>query len=217
MWKSKALTASNALSLFRVILLLPIYHFLSQNTGKDNLIALSLMGLAIISDYLDGFLARRLGQITDWGKVLDPLADKICIVVICIILASPVRENPIPLWFIGLILVRDLAILSGGYLIYHRQSIIVKSNIWGKSTSTVLALMLISYVIKLQPPPEWISWLNYQFLLWLSVSFIFVSSMSYGWLFIRLMVGKKGVVQSGLYNPDSAQRSASQSKKGIEP
>ncbi len=205
MWKRKALTASNALSLFRIVLLVPIYHALSQNTTKGNLLALFLIILAIISDYLDGFLARRLGQITDWGKVLDPVADKICIFFVCLFLALPGRENPLPIWFLGLYLIREIGIFAGGYMIYRRQGIVVKSNIWGKSTTTVLSLMLISYVLKLQPASIWLSWLNYQFLFWLSFSFVIVSSVSYGWRFYRLMGEKKRVVQSGVLKPDGAQ------------
>lgn len=198
MLNARTWTASNMLSLFRVFLLLPIYQGLSQNTARGNAWALLFMSLAILSDYLDGFLARRLDQISDLGKLLDPLADKICILGVCLMLAMPARENSLPYWFLGLLLARDVALVSGGLLIYRRRNIVTASNIWGKSTSTVLALMLVSYVMKMEPTSAWFFWLNYQFLLWLSLSFMLVSSVSYVWRFFNVMSERPTVVGSSL-------------------
>ena len=194
--QGKTYTASNGLSILRIFLLIPIWKLLSLNTESGNLWALLLMFVAVISDFFDGFLARRFGQVSDLGKVLDPLADKICILGVYLILASPVRENPLPYWFLLVMMIRELIVLTGGYLLYRRQRIIVKSNIWGKTTSTILALMLISCVLKLETTSFWLYWLNCQFLLWLSLSFMLVATFTYGARFFKLLGGQKRVVQS---------------------
>ncbi len=207
MLNAKTWTASNMLSLFRVFLLLPIYQGLSQNTPAGNAWALFFMLLAIISDFLDGYLARRLGQTSDLGKVLDPLADKICIAGVCLILVSPVRENPLPLWFLILLLARDIGVVAGGFLLYKLKNIVVGSNIWGKSTSTVLALMFLSYLLGVKPNTIWLSWIHYQFLLYLSLSFMLVSTVSYAWRFYCLLMERKKVVRSSYLRTDGSSGS----------
>jgi len=195
MLSTKSLTISNFLSLLRVMLLVPIFQGLSQNSTEGNAWALFYMSLAVITDFLDGFFARKLNQISDLGKVLDPVADKLCILGVTFILILPIRENPLPLWFLIVILVREIGIIGGGYFIYRKHGMITTSNIWGKSTSTVIAMMLISYVLNVQPESPWLSWLNYRFLLWLSVSFIIVSAFSYGWRFFQLMSASRETVR----------------------
>ncbi|TKJ41124.1 hypothetical protein CEE37_05500 [candidate division LCP-89 bacterium B3_LCP] len=205
--EGKAFTLSNAMSIFRVLLLGPIYLGLSQNTASGNLWALNFMLLAVLSDYFDGYLARKLQQESDWGRLLDPVADKICIFAVCLMLASPIRENPVPSWLLWVLVVREFIVVSGGYLIYRRKRVVVKSNIWGKSTSFVLALMLFSYMLQLQPAIIWLSWLNYNFLLWLSFSFIIVSTTSYGVRFYRAFFTSEGSIGSRVMKPDSAGQS----------
>lgn len=208
MLKGKALTPSNILSLFRIFLLVPIYQSLSENTASGNYWALLYMFLAVVSDFLDGFLARQLKQVSDLGKVLDPIADNICIIGVTLILASPVRANPLPLWFLLVILFRDVSIIGGGYLIYRRREVITTSNIWGKSTSTIIAGLLISNALQLHPASPWLFWVHYQFLLWLSLSFLVVSTASYVRRFYLLLTEKNTVASASLLNADGANRSS---------
>jgi CDP-diacylglycerol--glycerol-3-phosphate 3-phosphatidyltransferase len=186
------------------MLLVPIFQGLSQNTHEGNAWALFYMVLAILTDFLDGFFARKLNQITDLGKLLDPLADKITIFGVYLILALPIRETPLPFWFLIVLFIRDMTILTCGYLIYRKRKIVVKSNIWGKSTSTILAAMLVSYVLNLIPVTPWLFWIHYKFLLWLSLCFIFVSGISYGWNFYRLYVKQSDSMRSGIYKTEDA-------------
>ncbi len=183
MLQGKINTVSNSLSALRVVLLLPIVWALSQNTAAANGWALFLMALAVLTDFFDGFLARRLRQISDLGKVLDPVSDKICIIVVCWILSSGLRAHPLPLWFLLVIVGRDLAIVAGSYLIYRRGGFVVSSNLWGKTTTTIIALLLIVYVLDLSPTPVVPAWSSFrlgQFLIWMSLSFMLVSTLSYG-------------------------------------
>jgi CDP-diacylglycerol---glycerol-3-phosphate 3-phosphatidyltransferase len=191
MLQGKALTSSNALSFVRIVLIFPIFQSLSQNTPAGNVWALGFMGLAVISDFLDGFLARRLGQISDLGKILDPLADKVCIISVCWILSSPVRDNPIPAWFLVTVLARDAFVVGTSYIILKRKGFVVSSNIWGKTTSTVIAFMLMIYVLQIDSLPAGIPGSPEQleqFLLWLSLSFLVVSTTTYGYRFYTLML-----------------------------
>jgi len=207
MLKGKTLTPSNVLSLFRIFLLVPIYQGLSQNTVSGNTWALFYMILAVMSDFLDGFLARRLKQVSDLGKVLDPLADKVCILGVCLILTLPVRDNPLPFWFLLVILVREIGIVSGGYLIYRRSKLIVTSNIWGKSASAILSSLLISNALQFEPASPWLSWSNCQFLLWLSLSFMLVSTISYARRFYLLLGKRKGIAHTGILNANGGRES----------
>jgi CDP-diacylglycerol--glycerol-3-phosphate 3-phosphatidyltransferase len=206
MFRGKILTPSNGLSLIRVLLLIPITYALSANSASGNLWALIFMLVAIVTDFLDGYLARTMNQVSDFGKVLDPFADKVCIVGVCLILASPLRDNPIPIWILAVLVARDLSILMGGYLMYRRTTRVVTSNIWGKSTSVVVSLMIISYVLKLEPSQPLLSWLHYRVLTWLAFSFLIVSGITYAWGFYLVFGGRKQVVQSGILDSGQSGR-----------
>jgi CDP-diacylglycerol--glycerol-3-phosphate 3-phosphatidyltransferase len=196
MSQMKMLTPSNLLSLSRVLLLAPIFLALSQNTRPGNLWALFFMGLAVLTDYFDGYLARRLNQVSDLGKVLDPVADKICLISVGLFLSSGVRANPLPLWFFLLLLARDSAIVAFGYHVYRRVGVISTSNIWGKTTSGVLATLLIVYTMQYQHNPPWLLWLPAridEFILWLALSFLLVSTVTYARRSYLLLTQSKSV------------------------
>lgn len=196
MSKTKTLTASNLLSISRIFLLPPIFWALSENTARGNAWALGFMALAVLTDYFDGFLARRFGQVSDLGKVLDPVADKICLISVGLFLCSPSRVNPLPLWFFILLIARDVAVVGLGYYLYRRVRIITTSNIWGKTTSGVLATMLIIYTLQFHHNPPFLSWLPSridQFILWLAFSFILVSTLTYAWRFYLLLAHDKSM------------------------
>ncbi len=195
MSKIRTLSASNLLSISRIFLLPPIFWALSQNTPRGNGWALFLMALAVLTDFFDGLLARHLGQVSDLGKVLDPVADKICLISVGLFLCSPSRVNPLPLWFFVLLIARDVAVVGLGYYLYRRVKIITTSNIWGKTTSGVLATMLIIYTLQFQHNPPSLSWLPSridQFILWLAFSFIVVSTLTYARRFYLLLARDKG-------------------------
>jgi CDP-diacylglycerol--glycerol-3-phosphate 3-phosphatidyltransferase len=195
MLEGKTFTASNFLSLLRVLLLFPILQALSKNTLSGNAWALVFIALAVISDFLDGFLARQLGQISELGKVLDPLADKICIIAITWYFTTPARMHPLPLWFLLVVILRDVMVVGTCTIVYRRNGIVLTSNIWGKTTSTVLAAMLIVYILHVENAPAWMSWMTPgldHFLLWLSLAFLAVSTWSYGRRFYLIMNNPAG-------------------------
>jgi len=93
--KKDFLLVPNLLAIFRILLLPFIYYFLAQESKTGVAIAVVLMLMAIFSDVLDGHLARKLNQITDLGKILDPLADKLGLGIFVIFI---IFHRGFPVW-----------------------------------------------------------------------------------------------------------------------
>ena len=133
----------NILSLSRVALM-PFIILALKN--EQALALLLLMLAAVATDYFDGFLARKQNKISELGKILDPLADKVCIDVMVIFLSL---WRGFPWWATALIILRDLLILAGGLVVIKKIKHVPASNWPGKVTSTVLALAIILYAFDL--------------------------------------------------------------------
>ena len=84
-----------------------------------------------LTDVVDGFLARKFNWITDIGKILDPLADKLmqCTVLVCMLI-----KGIIPAWLVIPFVLKELLILSGGLFMIKRRDVVAVSNIYGKAT-----------------------------------------------------------------------------------
>ena len=171
---NKNLNFPNILSLARVALLPFIVLCLKYN---QNLLLLVLLFLAVLTDYFDGFFARRLGQVTDSGKILDPLADKICVNTLTVALWL---WRGFPLWAVVLIAARDLIIVIGGLLIMHKKKVVPVSNWPGKWAVTFMAATIICYSLNWQP------WGLY--LLYGSVVMVVVS----GVLYLKVLTPTRG-------------------------
>lgn len=130
----------NALSLLRIVLVIPIGYALSI---QQNAVAIGLMLLAGVTDVLDGYFARNRDDITELGKIIDPLADKIAVTLIVLILLYQGRT---PLWFVGVVILRDLLILLGGIWVQKKINYVLPSNYWGKATVIIICLTLIANI-----------------------------------------------------------------------
>lgn len=161
-------TVPNFFSILRMLLVIPIFYFLRRNTEEGDILAFSLMLVAALTDFLDGFLARRLRQQSDAGRILDPVADKVAVGIVAIILA---RTHDLPLWFLILIIGRDLAILLFAPFIMARRHLVPESNWYGKVAVTAVAIVLILYTLRLAP------WNLYA--LYISVALVILSAASY--------------------------------------
>ncbi len=127
----------NILSLFRLILI-PFVAYLFH-VGNIKLAGL-LFVIACLTDILDGFIARRFNMITNLGKVLDPLADKLMTATVLICLGI---KGMVEFWVIAVFFVKDLLMIVGGTLLYNKK-IIVPSTWYGKLATTVIwSLVLI--------------------------------------------------------------------------
>jgi CDP-diacylglycerol--glycerol-3-phosphate 3-phosphatidyltransferase len=103
------------------------------------------MILMYITDLLDGYLARKLNQISELGKIIDPLADKIAVGAIAILMFF---NGLIPLWFILVVLVRDLLILTFGMILKRKKKIVLMSNYPGKIAVLTIGLALVFSIFK---------------------------------------------------------------------
>jgi cardiolipin synthase len=100
--------------------------------------------VAGITDVLDGYIARRYDLVSDIGKVLDPLADKMMLISVLICLAS---TDLVPLWILIIIMLKELVMVYGGvYLYFSKVQVIIPSNKYGK-IGTVLFYFAICMVL----------------------------------------------------------------------
>lgn len=134
----------NLLSVFR-ILLIPLFVYLFMYDGYHGMLwGGAVFLLAGVTDVVDGFLARRYNWITDVGKLLDPLADKLMQIaaIICLYL----REL-IPVWLILTIIAKELLMIGGATLILKRGKIYVHSDWYGKLGTTVFYAVVVIIIL----------------------------------------------------------------------
>lgn len=132
------LTFSNFLSASRIFIVIPMGYCLITDFPHHRLWTAGIIIIAIATDFLDGFLARKLHQVTDVGKIIDPLADKIGIGIYAILMAW---TGDVPLWFVVLVLFRDVLIFSGGLYIRQKKKIVPQSNWPGKISVSFIAVV----------------------------------------------------------------------------
>ncbi|MFH0988837.1 MAG: CDP-diacylglycerol--glycerol-3-phosphate 3-phosphatidyltransferase [bacterium] len=181
---NKVWTISNFLSISRVILLFPIAYSLFSDLPEKRFWVAGLLILCVITDFLDGYLARRLHQVSELGKLIDPLADKIGIGSVVIML---VINGDIPFWFMTVVVLRDLLILAGGLYIKKKKNITPQSNWPGKIAVSVIAVYMLFAVLQMPSLES-----EKMIALWLSIVMIIISLVSYMQrLFIGVQVQKK--------------------------
>lgn len=137
-------TISNLLSFSRIVLLVPLAYFLLGDAPNGRTWAAVVVLAAGLTDFFDGYIARRLHQVTDLGKILDPIADKIAAGGSSIFL---VAIGAIPLWFVVVVIARDLIILFGSLYIRSRKNIITQSNWPGKIAVTAIAVVVFLSIL----------------------------------------------------------------------
>jgi len=141
MKKEEIFTLSNIISFIRLLFAAPIYYYISIH---ENMIALSFIVLAVLTDTLDGYFARKWNQITTLGKIIDPLADKACTIAGFLALSF---YQDLPLWITLAIIVRDIIILSASALIISSKKLVLASNIPGKITVLVITFLGVVYLL----------------------------------------------------------------------
>jgi len=135
-------TIPNALSAAR-ILLIPAFVWLIVDRDTT-FTGLLMFGAVVCTDWLDGYVARRTGQVSEVGKVLDPTADRLAIAAGLVAL---VVRGAFPLWAAMLILVRDVGILLAGLVLLLTHSVRIEVRFLGKvaTFSLVAAIGLIAW------------------------------------------------------------------------
>jgi len=117
---------------------------ISDFEGKNTLIIFLVLCM-YFSDLLDGYLARKLNQVSEFGKIIDPLADKISVVLICIVL---LYLGKIPLWFVIIVILRDVLILMFGLFLSRKKNIRLMSNYPGKIAVFSIGLIILFSIME---------------------------------------------------------------------
>ncbi|HEY8240958.1 MAG TPA: CDP-alcohol phosphatidyltransferase family protein [Kiritimatiellia bacterium] len=141
-----------------VFILLVVYYLHDLAAGTDNVHlrigALVVFVLVALTDALDGYLARSRNEVTELGRVLDPLADKALLLSGTILLTRPLMqglEPHLPLWYSATVISRDV-VLVGGYLVVHHVvgKVVVWPSIFGK-IATFLQMLAITWILGAWP------------------------------------------------------------------
>ncbi len=140
----------NKLTIFRVILI-PFFVFFQLAPyfgGYGKYIAVSIFIVASLTDLLDGKIARKYNLVTDFGKFMDPLADKllVCAAMICLI-----ESGQLASWIVIVIMSREF-IISGFRLVASDNGIVIAASYWGKFKTVFQMLMIIVLILDIPHP-----------------------------------------------------------------
>lgn len=160
---------SNALTVSRIFMVPVIAILLIHDDLIQSVIAAAIFSVAMITDYLDGYFARKYHQESDLGKLLDPLADKFLILTVMIMLIPLQR---IETWMVAVIVARELAV-TGLRSIAAEKNIIIPADWLGKYKTafqcTAIVPLLVHYPIlglQFQLAGDFFMWISLFFTLW---------------------------------------------------
>jgi len=127
----------------RLIMTLPIaYLLINDNYWWAFVVCI----VAAWTDWLDGFVARRTHTVSEWGKVFDPIADKILVGTVVVIL---VAKGQFPLWFAGAVLARDMIIVICSMILRRYTTVVPPSLMSGKLAVSAISLAGVSAMVQL--------------------------------------------------------------------
>ena len=182
-WKKEIITVPNLLSLFRIILI-PVYMkiYLDATEDRQYLLAGSILALSCLTDMADGVIARKFHMITNVGKLLDPLADKLTQLALILSLSAKYRVlYPV----LALFLAKEL-FQGGTFLFFAQKGKVLPGALWaGKLCTTVLFLSLILLVLFPRIPDEAVFLITF-----VDAGFLLYSFISY----FQAYFGKKNVL-----------------------
>ena len=147
--------APNVLTVLRILLVPVLVVALVDETSSDWLAA-GVFAAASLTDAIDGYIARSRKQITTFGKLMDPVADKLLIIAALVVLLSLDR---IPAWIVMVIIAREFAV-TVTRMAAVGQGVVISANWWGKA-KTVVQVAAIFFVIAFDPTPLWVDGLVY--------------------------------------------------------
>ena len=166
-------TLSNILSMIRGMMVVPVSIALWYHHSTAVAI---ICAAATLSDVLDGYFARKFNEISEYGKILDPLADKLFVGAMAVILAI---QSAVPLWFFASVIGRDIIIFTGGMFVKSKKGIVLPSNYVGKISVVFISLSLLGAAL------QWGSATEY--LMWISVVAMIISLVGYAMRFVGVM------------------------------
>lgn len=170
--KKEIFTVSNFISLFRLLMAVPFWYLIGilNEPGIRYIVAgMALFGAA--TDILDGYIARKYNQVSEVGKIIDPLADKITIGVIVI---SLFMIDEIPDYYFYMIIIRDFLIFLGGIFVANKIGRVLPSNLLGKMTVIDIGIVIVMIILNVSRNSP-----VFQFPFYLSIVLIFTSLFVY--------------------------------------
>jgi len=127
-----------------MVLSIPLVYYLDKNQIQ---IALGIILLIIFTDLIDGWVARKVNEITHFGKLIDPVADKVCMMVVVIFLVFKVGLPMLLFFFI--LAIRDIILITMGVYLMFKQDRVFASNKTGKWFVFITSLMMLSFILNL--------------------------------------------------------------------
>lgn len=139
---TQVLTIPNIMSMFRIALL-PVIAWLY--IGRNDIpSAIMLLIISGISDIADGYIARKYNMVSDFGKVLDPIADKLTQGILLICLA--VKYNII-FWLVGLFAIKEFLMFLMGYIVFKKKSSVNSAKWYGKANTVIIYFTIVILII----------------------------------------------------------------------
>jgi CDP-diacylglycerol--glycerol-3-phosphate 3-phosphatidyltransferase len=135
-------TPSNMLSFLRVLLVIP-FAMLLEHSYANQLLLGAICVVAYITDLLDGWIARKFDGESKLGRIIDPLADKVFITVAMLMMMV---YEMLPVWFVLIVVLRDVVIFLGGMHLKKRTGLIVQSNMLGKAAVVAIGFTILSVI-----------------------------------------------------------------------
>jgi len=175
------LNLPNTLTLLRILLVPVVVVALLDETPNGDAIAAGVFALAALTDGLDGWIARSRGSITTFGKLMDPLADKLLVTAALVSLVSLGRLEA---WIAMVIIAREFAV-TGLRSVAAEQGVVIQASWLGK-LKTVLQIAAIIALIAVDPTP-----LGVDLLVYLALAVTVISGVDYFFGFRRMVAGQE--------------------------
>ena len=138
----------NLLTMARVLPVPAVYLCLRQGAPFYEGVALALIVVALSTDFLDGYVARRQGIKTPLGLILDPTADKLLTSSLAVMGAI---FKGLPVWMAAVIVGKDAAVLAGATILFLRRGLVFPADRWGRATTGVSSVAFILYFVLPRP------------------------------------------------------------------
>jgi CDP-diacylglycerol---glycerol-3-phosphate 3-phosphatidyltransferase len=146
------LNIPNLLTVIRILLVPVLLVALLNKTGNGDLLAAIVFAAASLTDAIDGWLARSRGSVTTFGKLMDPIADKLLIVAALMALVSLGRLEP---WVAMVIIAREFAVTVLRVAVGSQQHVVIPASSWGK-VKTAFQVAMVICVIAVHGHPLWL-------------------------------------------------------------
>lgn len=150
------LNAPNVLTVLRILLVPVLVAALLSGAEHGDLLAAIVFAVASMTDAIDGYLARSRNLVTNFGKLMDPVADKLLVIAA---LVSLVSLDRLEAWVATVIIAREFAV-TVTRLAATQQGVVIAASAWGKA-KTIVQVAAIFFLIAYDPTPLWVDLLVY--------------------------------------------------------